>query len=233
MPDKSLQSSGKTTSVDSFLKQVESAPPVKRNSDQGRLIFAMDATASREHTWESARRLQSDMFTKASLVGGLDIQLMFFRGYGECKSSPWVSDPDVLHRFMKSVRCEAGTTQIERVLKHALKEARKKPVHALAYVGDCLEENIDTLGKLAGELQLLNAPLFIFQEGYEPIASAGFAQLAKVSGGVHCRFDINSADQLGKLLNAAAVYASGGKRAVQQYSLTQDKQIQALLEQLK
>jgi hypothetical protein len=173
------------------------------------------------------------MFTQVSSVGGLDIQLMYFRGYGECKSSPWVGDPDTLHRFMSSVRCEAGTTQIDRVLKHALSETRKKPVHALVYVGDSMEENIDTLGKLAGELRLLNVPVFIFQEGDDPAASGGFAQLARVNGGVHCRFDSNSAQQLGQLLNAAAIYAAGGKKALQQFSLVQSTQVQALLDQLK
>lgn len=233
MSDKSLRPGSATHSVDSFLKKVHSAPPVRRNSSQGRLLFALDATASREPTWQLARKLQSDMFTQVSKIGGLDIQLMYFRGYGECKASPWVDNPDMLHRFMSSVRCEAGMTQIDRVLKHALKETRKKPVHAVVYVGDCMEENIDHLGKLAGELRLLNVPLFIFQEGNDPVASSGFAQLASVNGGAHCRFDGNSTQQLGRLLNAAAIYAAGGRTALQQFSLTQSTQVQALLNQLK
>ncbi len=233
MSDKFLRPESATQSVDSFLKKVHSAPPVRRDSSQGRLLFALDATASREPTWHLARKLQSDMFTQVSVIGGLDVQLMYFRGYGECKSSPWVDNPDSLHRFMSSVRCEAGMTQIGRVLKHAIAETRKKPVHALVYVGDCMEENIDHLGKLAGELRLLNVPLFIFQEGDEPVASSGFAQLASVNGGAHCRFDSNSTQQLGRLLNAAAIYAAGGRKALQQFSLTQSTQVQALLNQLK
>lgn len=233
MPDKSLRTNSTARHIDSFLTQLASAPPVKRNSTQSRLMFAMDATASREHTWHLARKLQSDMFVQASLIGGLDIQLVYFRGYAECKSSPWVAQADTLHRFMSSVRCEAGATQIERVLKHALQATQKKPVNAVVYVGDCIEENIDRLGKLAGELRLLNAPLFIFQEGRDPVASSGFAQLAKVSGGVHCQFDSSSAGQLGQLLNAAALYATGGKQALQQFSLSQNSPIQALLKQLK
>ncbi len=233
MPDKSLRPGSATRGVDGFLKKVNSAPPVRRNSSQGRLLFALDATASREPTWHLARKLQCDMFTRASTIGGLDIQLMYFRGYGECKSSPWVGDPDTLHRFMSSVRCEAGMTQIDRVLKHALKETRKKAVHALVYVGDCMEENIDFLGKLAGELRLLNVPLFIFQEGNDPVATSGFAQLARVNGGVHCNFDANSARQLGELLNAAAIFAAGGKKALRELGPGQSTRVQALLDQLK
>ena len=233
MSNKSINTVNTAQEVASFLRQTAKTPAVRLGNAQGRLLFAMDATASREHTWQIARKLQSDMFTQASLLGGLDIQLIYFRGYGECKSSPWVNQPKVLHRFMAGVYCEAGTTQIERVLQHALRETRDKSIHALAYVGDCIEENIDQLGKLGGELRLLDVPLFIFQEGNDPIASSGFAQLARVNGGVHCRFNTNSAEDLGQLLNAAAIYAAGGKSALRQFSLTQSASVQALLEPLK
>ena len=219
--------------VDHFLRQAAKTPAVRPNDAPGRLLFALDATASREHTWQLARKLQSDMFARVGLLGGLDIQLVYFRGYGECQSSPWVNQPAALHRFMADVYCEAGATQIERVLKHTLREARDKPIQASVYVGDCIEENIDRLGQLGGELQLLGVPLFIFQEGDDPIASSGFAQLARVSGGAHCRFDADSAEQLGQLLNAVAIYAAGGKSALRQFSLTQSRSVSALLEQLK
>ncbi|MEM7209065.1 MAG: VWA domain-containing protein [Pseudomonadota bacterium] len=237
MSSKDLRKTNDSNNVDSFLQNVASAPPVKRSGSQGRLLFAMDATASREPSWELARSLQASMFNEVSRIGGLDVQLVYFRGYAECRASPWVNDADTLHRFMKSVRCEAGTTQIERVLTHAIKEAQanagKQPVGAMVYVGDCLEESIDVLGKKAGELRLLNVPVFFFQEGYEPVATRGFAQLAKVSGGAHCRFDSASAAQLGALLRAVAVYASGGKAALDDLKLSNDSQVRALLEQIK
>ena len=238
MTQSSPSTSKQRQDIDQFLQRVARAPAVNRNSQQGRLIFAMDATASRKHTWDSARRLQSDMFTQASQLNtgegnGLDIRLIFFRGYGECKSSAWINNPDTLHRLMKSVHCLAGSTQIERVLLHAIAEAQQQDVQALVYVGDCIEENIDRLGRLAGELSLLKVQLFIFQEGNDPDAHRGFAQLARISGGVHCRFAPHSAEQLGTLLNAAALFATGGKQAVQRYSVTQSAAVKTMLQQIK
>ena len=32
-------------------------------------------------------------------AGGLDVQLIYFRGFGECRASKWVRDPDALARF--------------------------------------------------------------------------------------------------------------------------------------
>jgi len=50
------------------------------------LIFALDATASREPTWEKATTLQSQMFAEAASVGALDLQLVYYRGHDECRA---------------------------------------------------------------------------------------------------------------------------------------------------
>ena len=52
-----------------------------------RMIFAMDATASREPTWEMASQLHREM---GAALGNLTFQLVFFRG-DECKASGWVT----------------------------------------------------------------------------------------------------------------------------------------------
>jgi hypothetical protein len=204
--------------IDAFLDQVEKFPTVPGRDRPGRLIFAMDATASRSPTWDMACDLQGKMFTEANGVGELDIQLVFFRGYNECKSSKWLNNPIDLLRLMTSVTCLAGRTQIERVLKHALQETKQQPVDALVYVGDSMEESIDKIGELAGQLKLVNLPLFLFQEGHDIRASEAFRQLAQLSGGAHCSFDNSSASQLGKLLAAVALYAAGGKSAMQNFA---------------
>src|SRR4029077_8011790 len=54
-----------------------------------RLVFALDATASREPTWDLACSLQSQMFSEVATIGGLSIQLAFYRGI-ECKASKGV-----------------------------------------------------------------------------------------------------------------------------------------------
>ena len=64
-------------------------------------MFAMDATMSRAPTWDMALKLQGEMFAAVKEVGGLDVQLMYFRGLGECRASKWVSDPDALARLMR------------------------------------------------------------------------------------------------------------------------------------
>ena len=66
---------------------------------RGRLIFAIDATASRQPTWDLALGLQADMFRAVKEVGGLDVQLVYFRGFGETRASKWVSDPEALARL--------------------------------------------------------------------------------------------------------------------------------------
>lgn len=218
--------------VNQFLDKVKSTPLAQRGSKRGRLIFAMDATASRQATWDTAARLQSDMFLKTQGIGELDIQLLFYRGYGECRSSKWVSQPKALLKLMQSVSCSAGTTQISRVIKHALSETSESAVQALVFIGDCVEEDAEELAILAGKLRLSSLPMFIFQEGFDQNANAVFKHIAKLSGGAHCRFDSNSARQLGDLLNAVAVYAAGGKAALLTLSQSNHRAASLLLEDL-
>lgn len=181
---------------------------------RGRLVFAMDATMSRQPTWDMALSLQSGMFQAVKDVGGLDVQLVYFRGSGECRASRWVSDPTDLARLMTTVSCRGGTTQIGRVLSHVAAEARGKTVDALVFVGDAMEESIDPLCGVAGELALLGVPVFLFQEGHDPLVSNAYTEIARITRGATCRFDQGSADQLRALLTAVAVYASGGRKAL-------------------
>lgn len=215
---KSAVSKAGSTEIDAFLEKVENFPIVSPKGRPGRLIFAMDATASRAPTWDMACQLQGKMFTEANGIGELDVQLVFFRGYKECKSTKWLNNPIDLVRLMTSVTCLAGRTQIERVLQHALRESNDLPIDAMVYVGDSMEESVDKLGELAGQLRLINLPLFIFQEGHDIVTSDAFRQFAQLSGGAHCSFDNNSADQLGSLLTAVALYATGGTGAIERFA---------------
>ena len=92
------------------------------------------------------------MFLEAGGLGGLDVQLVYYRGFDECRASRWVNSPSELVRLMTGVFCVAGQTKIGRVLRHAVHETQKKRVEALVFVGDCLEENVDELGQRAGQL---------------------------------------------------------------------------------
>lgn len=202
--------------VDAFLTQLASVPkPTAHTGTRGRLIFALDATASRQPTWDRACHLQAEMFAAAAALGGLDVQLVFYRGFAECKASRWVSNAAALTQTMTGVQCLGGHTQIGRVLSHALKEADKARVNALVFVGDAIEEDIDSLCHTAGQLGLKGLPCFLFQEGDDPAARNAFQQIARLSGGAYCRFDSASAQQLKDLLAAVAAFAAGGAPALQ------------------
>jgi hypothetical protein len=201
------------TDVADFIAKMKTLSPVA-GAGRGRLVFAMDATMSRAPTWDMALKLQGDMFRAVKEVGGLDVQLVYFRGLNECRASKWVSDPDALARLMTSVACHGGLTQIGKVLTHALEESGKRKVDALVYVGDCMEEDVDRLCARAGELALLGVPVFLFQEGGEPAAARAFREIARLTKGAYCSFDPGSARQLRDLLTAVAVYAAGGRKAL-------------------
>jgi len=218
--------------IQAFMGKVNNTPLVT-GVDKGRLIFAMDATASREHCWDMASQNHAAMFVEAYKVSTLNVQLCYYRGMGDFTALPWTRCADDIKQALLSVRCLAGQTQIAKVLTHALRETRTSKVNALVFVGDCVEENPDSLGALAGQLGLLNLPLFVFQEGKNSKVGSIFSQLATLSGGAHCQFDQGSAKQLGQLLAAVAVYAAGGKPALESHLLSQDMSVRRLLQQLK
>ncbi len=216
--DRQLPTESSSDQISDFLNKVASTPVIKTSSGRGRMIFAMDATASREPSWDQACHLQAEMFHATDGLGGLEVQLVFYRGYGECKASPWVSSSADLVKRMVKVRCLGGRTQLRKVLRHALTETDRKRVNALVFVGDCFEEDIDDVCHLAGELGVRGVPCFVFQEGRDPLASQAFRQIARLSGGAHCNFDLSSARQLKELLSAVAVFAAGGRMALEDLS---------------
>ncbi len=216
--DRNLPSQTGSSEVQDFLDKLARTPAVRSSTGRGRLLFAMDATASREPSWDRACHIQGEMFQATDGLGGLEVQLIYFRGFGECKATRWMDSAETLVRAMTSVRCLGGRTQIGRVLKHTITETRKRKVDALVLVGDCMEEDVDELCASAGELGVLGVPVFVFQEGSEPAASLAFRQFATLTGGAHCRFDSSSASQLKELLAAVAVFAAGGRKALADFS---------------
>jgi hypothetical protein len=184
---------------------------------KGRLIFAVDATMSRQPTWDIASEIQTDMFEVAQSIGGLAVQLVYFRGRGEFEASEWTTTPSALAARMRRVTTRSGFTQLRRVLAHATEEARRNKVGALVYVGDCFEENPDAVAKEGAALALLGVPAFMFQEGDDPAAASIFAEIARLTKGVHAHFNAGAAQRLRELLRAAAVYAAGGSPALKDY----------------
>ena len=214
---KKLSNRASEADVEAFLRKVAATPITQPSGERGRLLFALDATASREPTWDRACHLQAEMFRETAALGGLEVQLVYYRGFQELHASPWSTDSSQLLRQMTGVTCLGGYTQIARVLRHALAEGRRRRVNALVFVGDCMEENVDELCHLAGALGLLGVPVFLFHEGDDPVAENAFRQVARLSAGAYCRFDAASGRQLRDLLSAVAVFAAGGRRALEDF----------------
>jgi hypothetical protein len=185
---------------------------------RGRLVFALDATMSRQPTWDMACTLQADMFREAAALGSLDIRLVYYRGMNECRASGWISDSAHLAKLMSKIDCRGGNTQIGKVLAEARREAVASSVRAVVFVGDAMEENVDTLCTKAGELGLLKVPVFMFQEGHDGEVEQAFREIARLTGGAWCKFDPGAAAQLRELLRAAAAYAAGGREALKRLS---------------
>ncbi len=200
--------------VDAFLREAQELAPVAAGAGQGRLIFALDATMSRQPTWDLACRVQAGMFETTAQIGGLAVQLIYFRGFGECRASRWVSDARALTRMMTGIDCRGGLTQIERVLRHVRKSAGEHRIAAFVYVGDAMEEDVDRLCAIAGELGLMGVKGFMFHEGHDPDAGRAFREIARLTGGAYEQFDASAPGALEALLRAAAAYAAGGEGAL-------------------
>ncbi len=201
--------------VDAFLEAVAKTPVVAVEGGRARLIFAIDATASRQPTWDLAAHWQARMFEEAARLGALDVQLVYFRGYGEFHAGAWTQDARRLQAAMVEVHCRSGLTQVVRVLEHALVEHRRERVSALIYVGDCLEEDPEAMEERAARMGLEGLPAFVFHEGHDPVAAGAFRRLAHLSGGAYAPFDQRSPALLGELLGAVAAYAVGGLPALE------------------
>lgn len=228
---KSLRPKSDKQAIDQFINQVRTMPT--QDGSKGRMIFALDATASREATWDQACDLQSELFLATRDLGGLAIQLCYYRGFGEFKATRFVNQTKQLLDLMNGVSCLGGRTQISRVLEHALKETRSEPVKAVIFIGDCCEEPVDELCHSAGELGMLRTPVFMFHEGHDPHARAVFQQISKLSGGAYAPFDRSSPQILKDLLAAVAVYASGGAKALEDYSKRSSSDVKRLTQQIR
>jgi hypothetical protein len=200
--------------VAAFLEEARRVGP-RAGPGRGRLIFALDATISRQPTWDLACALQAEMFDAAAAAGGLEVQLVYYRGHGEARASRWVSDAAGLTRLMTGIACHGGLTQIGRVLEHAEKAAAAAPVAALAFVGDAMEEQVDRLCDAAGRLALRNVRAFMFHEGGDPAVARAFREIARITGGAYLPFDTRAAGELRALLGAVGSFAAGGRAALE------------------
>lgn len=205
----------RSSPVSEFLEAAKKHPVA--SNQRNRLIFGMDATASREPTWDLATSLHGELFNTAQR-SQLSVQLAYYRGFNDFYASSWANSPRLLLEHMQGVNCRGGATQILRLLRHIRKEASHRSLKAAVFIGDCCEEPPQELISAAGELALLRVPLFIFQEGHNPLARHVFSSMAQASGGAYAPFSRASARELAELLGAVAAYATEGNRAIKSIS---------------
>ena len=212
------------SAVERFLADARANPPAVRTGPPPRILFAMDATASREPTWDLAMNLHAELFHAAAEsdrktnagrpADPIAVQLVYYRGYDEFHVSPWSTSPAELLGRMTGVACRGGLTRIERVLEHALLETRREAVRAAVFVGDCCEEPAAKVVAAAGRLALFQLPFFVFQEGRDPVAAQVFRDIARITGGAHMPFAPGSAARLRELFGVVARYAAEGRAGV-------------------
>ncbi len=220
-----LQEKSSSGEIGAFLKAAGEAAV----SQSGRLIFALDATMSRQPTWDQAATIQASMFDAVGKAGGLSVQLLFFRGIDECRASKWVINAAALRDLMLGIQCLSGLTQISKVLDHAYRETTKAKVSALVFIGDAIEEDIHLLCKKAGELGIKGVRCFFFQDRHDVAVEKGFREMARLTGGAYFRLGPDSAKELAELLGAVAVYARGGLKAL---SNSDRREARLLLDQM-
>lgn len=226
-----LPSASQLSAVEAFLEGARRVPAAAASS-RGRLVFALDATMSRQPTWDFAQSIQGQMFETTAALGGLDVQLVYFRGFGECRASHFVSGGQGLAALMAKISCRGGRTQIAKVLRHVLDEAKSSRIGAFIFVGDAMEENVDELCRLAGQLGLLGVKAFIFHEGGESAAGAAFREIARLTGGAYAAFDARAPKKLADLLSAAAAYAAGGRLELERRAGAGENAARLLLSQI-
>jgi hypothetical protein len=157
-------------------------------------------------------QLQAEMFEE---VSKLDVQLLFYRGIGECQASGWISSGERLANLMTKITWCAGKTQIRKILAHARRESEKAKGVTMVFIGDAMEENLDELAATAAELGHLDVKVFMFQEGTDDHVEFAFREIARFSGGAYCRFDASAPHQLAQLLRAVAAFTVGGVKALE------------------
>ncbi len=216
-----------------FAAQLRRAPAIRPAGAGGRLIMALDATMSRQPSWDAAQKAQNEMFRAAAEAGDLKAQLVSFRGLADFDVRPWTSDPQAMIRAMEGYACQGGRTQIRRVLRHAAKEAKGGALKAVVFVGDQCEEDADAVCVAAGELAIAGAPVFMFQEGRDGRVEALYREIARLTRGAYRRFDAGSADALRDLLKAVAVFAAGGRAALERHARKAGGEALALVRQIE
>ena len=192
---------------------------------RGRLMFALDATASREPTWAIARDLQAKMFREAAPIGRLDCPAGLLSGrrvpsveMGVKRGATRATDePDRLsgrlYADWQGPRACTSRDRESRQSRHWYSSATP------------WKRTSSTLAAMAGKLGTQGVPIFLFQEGRDAAVRSAFRLLALKSGGAYFEFNPDASravEQLSEQLNAVARLAVGDAEALERIGATAD-----------
>ena len=130
-PKRALPEPDKPRSVVSPAPRV---PPALRE-ERARLVFAVDATASRSAAWEAAKQLTDILFE--AIPGKLDVALAVHGGGRVHTFTAFTDDAGRLRDMAMGIRCRSGDTRLIDILARAVREKPK----VVVYIGDCFEES--------------------------------------------------------------------------------------------
>ena len=196
------------------VRPVDAIPPprttesVRAMPGTGRLVFAVDATSSRQKAWEAAKRLTDDVL--GALPGELDVALAVHGGDRVHTFTEFTSDAAELRGMAAGVRCIAGYTRLVEILRRVA--AMSEDVAVVVYIGDVFEESRRDARQIAVDLAQRGTRVIILHDTGSRDTDDGkaFAELAKLTGGAVLPFDASALERLGQLLEAVAVLAVGG-----------------------
>jgi hypothetical protein len=179
-----------------------------------RLVFAVDATASREPAWTAARQV-TDALVKA-LPGELDVALAVHGGSRVHTFTAFTNDARTLRDLAAGVECHAGLTRLLPILAASLK---RQAVRVVIYIGDVFEESLPQGRQLADQMGALGIKLIVLHDTADRGARRDaevFWDLAKRTGGCVLPFDASASGRLRDILSAVAVYAVGGEKLLRE-----------------
>lgn len=188
-----------------------------------RIGFIVDATGSREESWERAQTIQAGMFRKVAALKALHLRLMYFGG-GLIANWGWQDNPRTVAARMAQTRCLRGLTQFLPALTSFIDEAAETKADAIILIGDCFEEDIEQAAKVAQALKASGIKVFAFLEGEDWTAASVFRTFAETTGGAFGKFGEEL--PLAPLCEGVALLTAGGKKAVRKI---ENKKVRLLL----
>lgn len=202
-----------------LLSQIRGARPAKPQVDTApaapaarrpRLVFAVDATASREAAWASAKKITDRMF--GVIPNALDVALAVHGGDDLHTFTTFSADVDAFRKQAAAVDCESGVTRLCDIMARTLDAGG---VRVMSYIGDAFEEDADEALKLADRFRLRGIQAVMLSDGAEGKPLEVFRQIAERTGGAVLDFRAGDAALMGELLAGVATLAIGGRRLLE------------------